>query len=175
MLSFCFFIFFILFFFINLLWSSFIIFLWSYISGKCMFLFFSFSTTWSLLLRLCKYVLQSNVKLMVPWWKYTFQRVLVPSVGPLDAYFYSFFFFGLLPKRFCWGPCWWWFTRNIWPKARVACIFCYGWTHLCQTLQYQKMTWEVCCSSNKDDIACFKIQAMNGWVHFPFLLVRWNF
>ena len=73
----------LLIFLINLLWSSFIIFLWSYISGKCLFLFFCFSTTWSLLLRICKYVLQSNVKLMVPWWKYTFQRVLVPSVGCL--------------------------------------------------------------------------------------------
>ena len=67
----------------KLLWNSFIIFLWSYISGKCLFLFFCFSTTWSLLLCICKYILQSNVKLMVPWWKYTFQRVLVPSVGCL--------------------------------------------------------------------------------------------
>ena len=67
---------------------------------------------------------------------------------------FTLIFFGLLPKRLCWGPCWWWFTRNIWPKARVACIFCYVWTHLCQTLQYQKMTWEVCCSSNK---VCFII------------------
>ena len=73
----------IFFFIINLLWSSFIIFLWSYILGKCLFLFFCFSTTWSLLLCICKYVLQSNVKLMVPWWKYIFQRVLVPSVGCL--------------------------------------------------------------------------------------------
>ena len=46
---------------------------------------------------------------------------------------FTLIFFGLLPERLCWGPCWWWFTRNIWPKARVACIFCYGWTHLCQT------------------------------------------
>ena len=88
--------------FINLLWSSFIIFLWSNISSKCLFLFFCFLTTWSLLLRTCKYVLQSNVKLMVPWWKYTFQRVLVPSVGCLLL---LLFFFGLLPKRLCWGPC----------------------------------------------------------------------
>ena len=67
-----------------MLWNSFIIFLWSYISSKCLFLFFfCFSTTWSLLLCICKYILQSNVKLMVPWWKYTFQRVLVPSVGCL--------------------------------------------------------------------------------------------
>ena len=73
----------LLIFFINLLWSSFIIFLWSYISGKRLFLSFFFSTTWSLLLHICTYVLQSNVKLMVPWWKYTFQRVLVPSVGCL--------------------------------------------------------------------------------------------
>ena len=120
----------IFFFIINLLWSSFIIFLWSYILGKCLFLFFCFSTTWSLLLCICKYVLQSNVKLMVPWWKYIFQRVLVPSVGCLLLLLY---FFGLLPERLWWGPCWWWFTRNIRPKARVACIFCYGLTHLCQT------------------------------------------
>ena len=46
---------------------------------------------------------------------------------------FTLIFFGLLPKRLCWGPCWWWFTRNIWPKARVACIFCYVWTHLYQT------------------------------------------
>ena len=128
MLSFCFFIDF--FFIINLLWSSFIIFLRSYISGKCLFLFFCFSTTWSLLHYICKYVLQSNDKLMVPWWKYIFQRVLVPSVGCLLLLLY---FFGLLPERLWWGPCWWWFTRNIRPKARVACIFCYGLTHLCQT------------------------------------------
>ena len=77
----------LIFFLINLLWSSFIIFLWSYFSGKCLFLLFCFSTTWSLLLLICKYVLQSNVKLMVSWWKYTFQRVLV-----LDAYFYCYVF-----------------------------------------------------------------------------------
>ena len=43
---------------------------------------------------------------------------------------FTLIFFGLLQKRLCWGPCWWWFTRNIWPKTRVACIFCYVWTYL---------------------------------------------
>ena len=46
---------------------------------------------------------------------------------------FALIFFGLLPERLWWGPCWWWFTRNIRPKARVSCIFYYGLTHLCQT------------------------------------------
>ena len=127
MLSFCFFI---EFFFINLLWSSFIVFLWSCISGKCLFLFFSFSTTWSLLLRICKYVLQSNVKLMVPWWKYTFQRVLVPSVGCLLLLllFLVYYQRGLVEAHADDG-----LLEIFGLKPRVACIFCYVWTHLCQT------------------------------------------
>ena len=59
--------------------------------------------------------LQSIVKLMIPWWKYTFQRVSVLSIGCLPI-----FIFGLLPERLRWGSCWWWSTINIWPKARVS-------------------------------------------------------
>ncbi len=56
------------------------------------------------------------------------QRCICHTYGCLPI-----FIFGLLPERLCCGPCWWWSTRNIWSKARVACIVCYGWTHLCQT------------------------------------------
>ena len=65
MLSFCFFIDFFYKFFMKF-------FYYFSLEHKCLLLFFCFSTTWSFLLCICKYVLQSNVKLMVPWWKYTF-------------------------------------------------------------------------------------------------------
>lgn len=39
----------------------------------------------------------------------------------------------VVSERLRGGSCWWWSSRNFWPKTRVACIFCYGWTHLCQT------------------------------------------
>ena len=57
----------------------------------------------------------------------------------LDAYFYSlslfflllfFFFFFLVYYQRGFVEA---LARNIWPKARVARIFCYGLTHLCQT------------------------------------------
>ena len=93
--------------------------------------------TWSLLLCICKYVIQSNVKLMVPWWKYIFSECVGSKCWMLTFtlslfflfLFFSFFFFLVYYQRGFVEA----LARNIWPKARVACIFCYGLTHLCQT------------------------------------------
>lgn len=64
---------------------------------------------------------------MISWWKYTCW-----NVGS-KCWMLTWIFFGLFSERLCWGSCWWWPTRNIWLKARMARIICYGWTHLCQT------------------------------------------
>ena len=118
----------LLIFFINLLWSSFIIFLWSYISGKRLFLFFFFFlnrlvfvTTYMQVCSTIKCQIDGSLV------KVYFSESVGSKCWMLN---FTLIFFGLLPKRLCWGQCWWWFTRNIWPKARVACIFCYVWTHL---------------------------------------------